>query len=141
MPWLKFLHIGAVIVWCGALPYLALATAAGPGPGAGPLAPARTALLLRRVYLGVATPAALVAIASGTAIFSLRGPLADWLVAKLALVALLVLLHAGCGWLLLRREQGHGPGRRVLGPALAASASLLLLGVAWLVLGKPDVRA
>lgn len=141
MPWLKLLHIGAVIVWCGALPYLALAVATGPQSGAGVLAPARSALLLRWVYVGVATPAALVAIASGTVIFSLRGPLADWLVGKLALVAVLVLLHAACGWLLLRREQGQGTGGRAVGPSLAGLASLVLLAVAWLVLGKPDVRA
>lgn len=141
MPWIKLLHIGAVIVWCGALPYLALATATGLRTGAGSLAPARTSLLLRWVYVGVATPAALLAIASGTVIFSLHGPLTAWLVAKLALVALLVLLHAGCGWLLLRREQGRGSGPAVLGPALAGLASLLLVAVAWLVLGKPDVGA
>lgn len=91
--------------------------------------------------MGVATPAALVAIVSGTAIFTFQGPLAAWLVGKLALVALLALLHAGCGWLLLRREQGRGTGARFLGPALAVLASVLLLAVAWLVLGKPDVPA
>ncbi|MGE4241217.1 CopD family protein [Ramlibacter sp.] len=141
MPWLKLLHICAVIVWCGALPYLALAVASRPPTGAGTLAPARASLLLRWVYVGVATPAALVAIASGTAIFGLRGPLAAWLVAKLALVAMLVLVHAACGWLLLRREQMRSNVPRALGPALAGLASLLLMAVAWLVLGKPDVRA
>lgn len=141
MPWLKLVHLAAVIVWCGALPYLVVAATARPRGGAGPVALARHALLLRWIYVGVATPAALLAIASGTAIFSLRGPLATWLVAKLALVALLVLVHAACGWLLLRREQGRGTGARAMGTVLTALAGTLVFGIAWLVLGKPDVRA
>lgn len=134
MPWLKLLHISAVIVWCGTLLYLPLAiasTTVAPGPAA--LASPK---LLRRLFTLVVTPAALVAIASGTVIFTLQGPLAGWLIAKLALVALLVLGHAGCGMLVLRAERGQGA---LTGwSRLVGASSLLWLGtIAWLVLWKP----
>ncbi|MCK7493507.1 MAG: CopD family protein [Comamonadaceae bacterium] len=100
VPWLKLLHLAAVIVWCGALPYLAVALATAGEP------PRKA--LPRALFTTVATPAALVAIASGTAIFVFHGPTAEWLIAKLVLVALLVLGHAMAGVLVLRVERDGG---------------------------------
>jgi uncharacterized membrane protein len=141
MPWLKLLHISAVIVWCGSLLYLpaAIAAAAGPQPSAA-FDPARRGLL-RSVFTLVATPAALLAIASGTAIFVLEGPVVLWLMAKLGVVGLLVLGHAACGMLILRAERQVAGGPRDWTHAwcvVIGSASLLWLGaIAWLVLAKP----
>jgi uncharacterized membrane protein len=151
MPWLKLLHIGAVIVWCGALLYLPLAIAALGASGAWPAmrsappaspAAADGALprwpVPRLVFVGVATPAALVAIASGTLILLLHGPLATWLLAKLATVALLVLGHAACGMLILRAEHSEDSAAlRTRCVALGATSLLWLAGIAWLVLRKP----
>ena len=132
VPWLKVLHISAVTVWCAALLYLPLALAA---------ARADERLVQRRVlrllFTSVATPAALVAIASGTLIFLWQGPLASWLVAKLAVVSLVVLAHASMGVLVLRSEDGGTPTRcracsLVLGASLAGLAT-----IAYLVLAKP----
>jgi putative membrane protein len=93
--------------------------------------------VLRGIFVAVATPAALVAIASGTAIFLLQGPLVPWLMVKLALVGMLVLGHAACGLLVLRTEREDSA--RVELPALVlGTASLLWLSaIAWLVLRKP----
>jgi putative membrane protein len=141
MPWLKLLHISAVILWCGSLLYLpaAIAAAAGPQPSAA-FDPARRGLL-RTVFTLVATPAALLAIASGTAIFMLDGPVVVWLMAKLVVVGLLVLGHAACGMLILRAERQVAGGPRDWTQAWCiaiGSASLLWLGaIAWLVLAKP----
>lgn len=140
MPWLKLLHITAVILWCGALLYLpALIASAGAGARAGAAAGATSGPrhLLRAVFTLLATPAALVAIASGTAIFVFLGPLALWLVAKLAVVGLLVLAHATCGLLILRAERGQPGGLRVLCWAVGLTVCAALLAIAWLVLGKP----
>jgi len=139
VPWLKLFHITAVIVWCGALLYLP--TAIGALASARPVAaPARQGLP-RFVFTLVATPAALLAIGSGTLIFALHGPLALWLLAKLATVGLLVLGHGACGLLVLRAErQAHGgPQAWTQGfCAVVGSTSLLWLGaIAWLVLAKP----
>jgi uncharacterized membrane protein len=132
VPWLKLLHISAVTVWCAALLYLPLALAA---------AREEERLVQRRVlrllFTSVATPAALVAIASGTLIFLWQGPLTSWLVAKLAVVSLVVLAHASLGMLVLRSEDGGAPLRcracsTVFGASLAGLAT-----TAYLVLAKP----
>ncbi len=139
MPWLKLLHIGAVIVWCGALLYLPLAVAAAGGRAQRPVALGEPEdEILRALFIWLATPAALLAIGSGTLIFVWQGTLGAWLLAKLALVALLVLGHASFGLLILRLERSE-PGRRA---ALVVGALLLplLLAIAWLVLAKPGLN-
>jgi len=137
VPWLKILHLVTVILWCGALLYLpamiaanaALATASGER--------AVPRKLPRGVFIGVATPAALLAIVSGTLIFLAQGLLAPWLMYKLAAVGLLVLGHGACGMLVLRTENGQHTGVRPACYVLAAATVLSLLSIAWLVLGKP----
>ncbi|MDA7415020.1 CopD family protein [Xenophilus arseniciresistens] len=139
MPWLKLLHICAVILWCGALLYLPLAVAAAGGAQRRPVAlGAADDEILRALFVWGATPAALLAIASGTLIFIWHGTLGVWLLAKLALVALLVLGHASFGLLILRLERGQ-PARHA---ALGVGALLLplLLTIAWLVLAQPGAR-
>jgi putative membrane protein len=143
MPWLKLLHVSTVIAWAGALLYLTIAIALA-GASAGAAGAAGTSAvrnshrhtLLRGLFVGVATPAALTAIASGTAIFVMYGPLAPWLIAKLGFVSLLVLGHAACGMLVLRIERRQ--------PAWARSAYVVcavslvwFASIAWLVLRKP----
>jgi protoporphyrinogen IX oxidase len=137
MPWLKLLHISAVIVWCGALLYLPGLIVATLSREAGAASPATRAQLLRPVYTHVATPAALLAIASGTAIFVWHDLLAVWLMAKLALVGLLVLGHGACGLLVLRAEAGASRGTRLAAWLIVSSSLLWLLAIAWLVLQKP----
>jgi putative membrane protein len=143
MPWLKLLHISAVILWCGALLYLPAAIAAARlngSSGREGVYDAPRQRLLRTLFTLVATPAALLAIASGTAIFVFHGPLAVWLIAKLALVGLLVLGHAACGMLILRAERGERADRaglRGFSGAIGITSLLWLAGIAWLVLAKP----
>ena len=136
MPWLKLVHVTAVICWCGALLYLQAAIAAG-GARLPAIANTQGRQIFRGIFVGVATPAALLAIASGTTIFLLQGPLVPWLIVKLALVGLLVLGHAACGMLVLRIER-HDSGHVGL-PAWAIGISSLLWisAIAWLVLQKP----
>jgi putative membrane protein len=138
MPWLKLLHIGAVIVWCGALLYLpALVATAARSRSTGTARASGGTWPLRAFYTGVATPAALIAITSGTWIFATQGPLAPWLMAKLALVSLLVLGHGACGLLVLRSERGEYDGLCIAGRVVTATTLLWLVGIAGLVLGKP----
>ncbi len=139
MPWLKLLHIGAVVVWCGALLYLPAMIAAAATtalPGARDVQP-RWTLLPRSVFIGLATPAALLAIVSGTLIFVSQGLLAPWLMFKLAGVGLLVLGHGACGVLVLRTERGQRRGVRVACHMVMVLMVSCLLGIAWLVLRKP----
>jgi protoporphyrinogen IX oxidase len=137
MPWLKLLHITAVVLWCGTLLYLPGAiSAAASGRAAVFDRPGQR--VLRSLFTLVVTPAALVAIASGTAIFVWQGPLAPWLIAKLAVVSLLVLGHAACGLLILRAERGHQAFLRALSVLVTASTVLWIGAIAWLVLHKPS---
>jgi len=136
LPWLKLLHISAVIVWCGSLLYLPMLIRTTAAPAAG----LASGLSLpgqwpRNVYIGVCTPAALVAIGSGTLLFVSQGLIAPWLMFKLFAVGLLVLGHGACGLLLLRAEAGQ-VGECKLCLALTAAVLIVLLAVAWLVLGK-----
>jgi uncharacterized membrane protein len=91
----------------------------------------------RQVFIGLATPAALLAIASGTLIFATQGPLAPWLMFKLGFVGLLVLGHGACGMLVLRTERGELGGLRWASRIMVVLLVACLLAVAWLVLRKP----
>jgi putative membrane protein len=139
VPWLKLLHMGFVIVWCGALLYLPalIAAAAAPAPPSSRDVHPQWSSLPRRVFVGLATPAALLAIVSGTLIFVSQGLLAPWLMFKLAGVGLLVLGHGACGVLVLRTERGQRGGVRFACHIVLISTVLCLLGIAWLVLRKP----
>jgi uncharacterized membrane protein len=137
VPWLKLLHITAVILWCGALLYLPGAVAASASAAAGSVPTDTRHRLLRPLYTLVATPAALLAIASGTAILVLDDVRAVWLMAKLGVVGLLVLGHGACGLLVLRVERGEHRWTQGLAGLIAISTLLCLLAIAWLVLEKP----
>lgn len=132
MPWLKLLHVASMIVWCGALLYLPAAVAQHDERGE-----VGSLRLVRRFFTLYATPAALLAIASGTAVFAWHGPLAPWLVVKLGLVALLVLVHAAFGVLILAVEERPERPRGLLCGAMGAAIVVLVLAILTLVVVKP----
>jgi putative membrane protein len=136
MPLLKLLHFIALIGWCGVLLYLPALIATGTRSSA-ELFYRGHAHLTRTVFNLVATPAALITIGSGTALF-LRQTLFDpWLIAKLTAVAGMVICHALCGVLILRieREPNSSVGRACV--LIAALVAMLISTTLWLVLGKP----
>lgn len=137
MPWLKLLHIAALVTWCGALLYLPalllhalqLRKDAGFAQGTPPIP--------RFFYNSIATPAALVAIASGTLLFLLHGLLGGWLILKLGAVVLMVAAHGCFGWLILRLEMGMFKGVKVASLCALILALTGILGVLGFVLSKP----
>lgn len=132
---LKLLHFAALICWCGSLLYLpALIVTADRHPA--DLASSR---LNRTVFTLLATPAALIAIASGSALFLQGGVFGVWLVAKLSLVVLLVCLHALCGALVLKVERDPGAAAALTGRCrlLGVLLCILVTAILWLVLAKP----
>ncbi|AYF35500.1 MAG: CopD family protein [Vreelandella alkaliphila] len=137
MPWLKLLHIAALVTWCGALLYLPalllhalqLRKDAGFAQGTPPMP--------RFFYNSIATPAALVAIASGTLLFLLHGLLGGWLILKLGAVVLMVAAHGCFGWLILRLEMGIFKGVKVASLCALILALTGILGVLGFVLSKP----
>ena len=139
----KALHVAALALWCAGLIALPLVMQHyGRGPrGRSQAGFSEFRLLSHRAYTRVVTPAAVIAIAAGTALIFMVGIDAPWLMAKLVVVAGMVLLHAWLGHLIARtgEERGHYRMPSPL-PALVALVVLMAL-VLWLVLAKPDLAA
>ena len=137
----KALHIAALALWCGGLLALpVILHAYGRRPEAHSQAGfAEFRLLAHRAYTRLVTPAAVVAIAAGTLLIFLEGLRDGWLMAKLAAVAAMVLIHAWIGHLIAMT--GEGAGRYRLPSPLPAFGGLVVLmgAVLWLVLAKPDL--
>lgn len=137
----KAVHVAGLSVWCAgliALPILLQIQGRSPlvqtQPGF-----AAFRLLSHRVYTRLVTPAAVIAIASGTGLILLEGLREIWLMAKLGTVAGMVLIHAWFGHLISRTGEGAGHYRPPSPlPALAALLGLMSLTL-WLVLAKPDL--
>lgn len=136
MPLLKLLHLAGLICWCGTLLYLPALIAAGTRRS-DTLFYRDHAHLTRAVFTLVGTPAALIAIGSGTAIFLRDELVTAWLIAKLSAVAGLVLCHALCGVLVLRIERDPECSVRLQSILIGVAIVLLMTATLWLVLAKP----
>lgn len=136
--WLKFLHIAALILWVAGLLYLP-AMLIGHRRAKDPQDFARVRMGSRFVYMGVASPAAFVAVAAGTALLFVADALHPWMVLKLVVVGILVVAHIQAGHILvhLADEEARAPtfrAKAVAGAAAGSAAAILLL-----VLAKPPV--
>ncbi|WP_152048394.1 CopD family protein [Aureimonas psammosilenae] len=136
--WLKFIHVASLSIWAGGILLLPVLLgqrqAAGEGP---PLH--RLHLFTRFAYVVVVSPAAFLAIASGTALILAREIHFEWFALKLLLVGMLVSLHVWVGLLVLTifDQGGHFARWRVLASLVTLSA--LMLAIFWLVLAKPAI--
>lgn len=130
--WLKFLHVAAMAVWLGGLLLLPrlLPRRQGAREEGGWEATGRM------LYFNLMTPGAVLTIVFGTALLA-WGFEGAWLPAKLALVAMAVLLHVYFGMRLVEvskgRSSGLGRPQRIMGWA----PLLLVLLIAALAAGKP----
>ena len=137
LAWLLALHIAGLAVWCGSLLYLPALVASGtlheshtafePGPAA----------LNRLVFTRIATPAALFAIVTGSALFLLDRSLGIWLILKLTAVTGMAICHVLLGVLILRQERDPDTSYTVPCALLGAASTILIGTVLWLVLFKP----
>lgn len=132
----KSLHIAALILWCAGLFALPLVLAKHDADEE-----QADYTRLRRIthhgYTRIVTPAAVVAIAAGTALIFLRGAFVPWMFAKLVAVGLLVSLHALIGHTVVlmseRRGEYQPPTPTPLIVVTIATMTVVLL----LVLAKP----
>lgn len=138
MLWFLLLHIIALITWCASLLYLPALIAglhtqqiriAEPNNKYGSVA--------RFVFTHIATPAALVAIISGTAVFLFNRTIEVWLIAKLTLVTGLVIGHALAGLLLLHTQDRNTKPVRCWCWVLSGALCVLMVAIIWVVLAKP----
>ena len=138
MLWLLVLHIITVLFWAAGLLYLPrLMAAAGAGRAELTERPDQHDSIGRFVFTHIATPAALLAITTGTGVFLVTRTVEFWLVAKLSVVTLLVLAHVATGLLVLRAERAEaGPLWRGYW-LLVGVLALLMVTIVWIVLAKP----
>ncbi|MGQ3298887.1 CopD family protein [Reyranella sp.] len=135
---LKFLHIAALSIWCAGLVGLPLLLARHD-PSDDQHRYSRRRIATHVAYVGVVTPAAVIAIGLGTALIFLRDVFVPWMFVKVALVGLLVLAHAWLGHLTLQVGERQG-AYAVPHPApLLLISGLTMLVILILVLGKPFV--
>ena len=133
---IKLLHIAALSIWCAGLVGLPLLLVKH-APGDEQEDFSRLRVLTHSTYIRIVTPAAVIAIAMGTALIFLRDVFVPWMFAKLVLVGLLVLLHGWLGHITVNigeRRGGYAPARAW--PFLVISLAAMLV-VLVLVLAKP----
>jgi protoporphyrinogen IX oxidase len=136
MAWLKALHIVSLLIWSASLFYLPGLFALHPETR-DPDAFRRLRAMTRITYVAIASPAAVLAVASGTALIPFILPFGAWLIVKLTVVSLMVLFHIYCGYAVawLHDTPAHASPRRHL--SLCVAPVVLIPTVLWLVLGKP----
>ena len=145
---IKAIHIAAIAIWSAgliALPgfsmqlgYLRADTAKIGLHGEAVLRLQRAA---RLTYVGIASPAAFIAVASGILLIFQLGVIAPWFSFKLALVAGLVVAHALAGVTLVRIfEQPEGYARWRY---FAATSMTIIIATAiiTLTLAKPSLTS
>jgi len=139
--WFLLLHMAALLIWAAALLYLPVMVGAHPDtPPDIDHKPQPYSSVGRFLFTRIATPAALVAIIAGTAVFLFNRTVDPWLIVKLTLVTLLTFAHALAGILVLRSEQvGKRHHIRILSLILLVVLCLLMLSIVWVVLSKPDL--
>lgn len=136
--WIKFIHVAAIALWSGGLVALPFLYRQRKGLEGEELH--RLHAFTRFFYVGLVSPAAFIAIGSGTALIFLLGVYENWFYAKLLTVVAMTGIHIFSGLVILRLfEAGHAyPAWRF---ALAVPLTLLAIGaILVLVLGKPRLE-
>jgi putative membrane protein len=136
IPLLKALHIIFVVTWFAGLFYLPrlfvyhAMTTDEPGIE-------RFKVMERKLFNGIMTPSALLAVAFGSWLWLGYGYAGGWLHVKLALVAVLIVYHIWCGKLLADFKHGRNAHGHVWYRWFNEFPVLILFAVVFLVVFKP----
>lgn len=136
MLWIKALHIVFIVTWFAGLFYLPrLYVYHAMAEDSASIE--RFKIMERKLYFGIMTPSAVLAVVFGVWLWLGYDFGGSWLHAKLALVALLIAYHLWCGRLL--RDFKHGRNRKshVWFRWFNEFPVLLLLAIVILVVVKP----
>ncbi|ODT72073.1 MAG: hypothetical protein ABS75_05770 [Pelagibacterium sp. SCN 63-23] len=136
--WFKFLHVASIALWSAgliALPFLYLQR-----KGLKDDALYRLHAFARSLYVNIVSPAAFVAIGSGTVLIFLMATYDAWFSAKMLAVSVMTGVHIFSGLMILRLFE---PGRSyplwrfsIVMPLTLLTISTILV----LVLGKPRLE-
>jgi len=133
----KLVHIAAIVVWAAGLLYLPGLFAAHPARAGSEEPFRRLRHQTRLVYVGLMSPAAVIAVVSGTILVFLAASLGGWMVLKLFAVTGMVLLHVYMGrlmGLLYERPDRRRPAGHLL---LLVPGLVLVVLIVGLVSWKP----
>ncbi|MCO5156757.1 MAG: CopD family protein [Aquamicrobium sp.] len=138
MIWLKVLHLAAIAVWSAGLiclPGLYVQRAHVPSRDS----KHRLQAMVRFLYVAVLSPAAFVAIGSGTALIFVRQSFEPWFSLKLVLVGALATIHILTGLVVIRLfESGNiYPVWRFV--AVTAATLAVVTAILVVVLMKPEL--
>lgn len=136
---LKFIHVVGIVIWSAGLLGLPLLFVQRRGLQGDGLYNLHN--FTRFSYLVFTSPAAFVAIASGTALIFLQSTFSPWFSFKLMLVALMVIIHVMAGLEIMHLFE---PGERYprWQAALVMTMTVCVISAVLVaVLGKPDMVA
>jgi putative membrane protein len=138
MIWFLGLHIMALLIWCATLLYLpALIAGIHTRQIAISEPDNKYGSVARFLFTFISTPAALLAIISGTLVFLIDHTVEVWLIAKLTLVVALTVSHTFAGLLLLHTQDRNLKPIQNWCKLLSGIVSVLMIAIVWIVLAKP----
>jgi len=136
MLWVKAFHIISVVTWFAALFYLPrLFVYHAMSEDA--VSIERFKVMERKLYRGIMTPSAIIAVTLGLWLWLGFGFSGGWLHAKLALVTVLLIYHVYCGKLLRDFRDGRNTRNHVFYRWFNEFPVLILVTVVILVVVKP----
>ena len=135
---LKFIHLATISIWSGGLVILPFLFRQRQGIAIGPELD-RLHRLTRFVYVGMTSPAAFLAIASGTVLIFLQTTFLEWFSLKMLFVSILVMLHVTAGLVLAHLFEPSGHFGRLPYVGLTGAYLFLITAIIWVVLAKPHI--
>jgi putative membrane protein len=95
--------------------------------------------MTRFVYVEMTSPAAFIAIGSGTVLIFLQATFQEWFSLKMVLVGTMVMLHVLAGLVLVRVFSPDGRFGLLSHVALTSAYLVLIAAIIWIVLAKPHI--
>ena len=135
---LKFIHLAAIAIWSGGLIVLPFLFRQRHMLAAGPELD-RLHRITRLVYDELTSPAAFIAIASGTALIFLQTTFVEWFSVKMVFVGIMAMLHVVAGLVLHQLFLPEGHFSRLSSIVLATAYVLVIVAIIWVVLAKPHL--
>jgi putative membrane protein len=136
MLWVKSFHIIFMVTWFAGLFYLPRLYVYHALSDDAPSI-ARFKIMERKLFYGIMTPGGIITIALGLWLWLGYGITGGWLMAKLALVAVLIVYHLYCGKLLLDFKHDRNTHSHVWYRWFNELPVLILIAVVILVVVKP----
>jgi putative membrane protein len=136
MLWVKALHVIFMVTWFAGLFYLPRLFVYH-AQAADAISIERFKIMERKLYFGIMTPGAILAVLFGAWLWLGYGITGGWLHAKLALVVVLVAYHVYCGKLLGDFKRDRNRHGHVWYRWFNELPVLILIGVVILVVVKP----